>query len=150
MSSVSISIASTPEEIAGAAAIDTAVLGGNARAAYIRSVAERSGLRIAAVEGALQGFACLDDRYFFGKPFVSLLVVAPEARRRGIGASLLAACAQATPDVWTSTNRSNGPMRALLDAAGWRYCGEVSGLDEGDPERFYRAPGPGLDGCPAP
>lgn len=108
------------------------------RADYIKSVAEKGGLSVAIVDGAIKGFACLDHTYFFGKPFVSLLIVAPDARRLGIGTGLLAHHANQLAEVWTSTNQSNKPMRALLEKAGWTFCGAITGLDEGDPEHFYR------------
>jgi len=127
----------TPDEIARAVTIDEA-LGLNDRADYITSVAESGGLSVAALGGDVQAFCCLDHGYFFGKPFISLLIVSPDARRRGLGAGLLSHASSAYPEVWTSTNQSNAAMRKLLDKAGWRYCGELSGLDEGDPERFYR------------
>ena len=129
----------TPEEIARAAAIDAACLGSTERADYIASLAENGGLSVAALGGDIQAFSCLDRGYFFGKPFVSLLIVSPEARRFGLASGLLSHHLGAYPEVWTSTNRSNAPMRSLLDTAGWRYCGELSGLDEGDPERFYKS-----------
>lgn len=127
-----------PADVARAAAIDAAVSGSNARAAYIASMAEEGGLKLAALSGQIKAFCCLDHAYFFHKPFVSLLIVAPEARRRGLGAGLLSFCASDHDEIWTSTNRSNTAMRGLLDKAGWRYCGEVAGLDEGDPELFYK------------
>jgi hypothetical protein len=44
-----------------------------------------------------------------------------------------------TKQVFTSTNESNQPMRSLLQAERWSFSGELSGLDEGDPELvFYR------------
>ena len=128
----------TPEEIARAVTIDETLLGSNDRAEYITTVAEKGGLSVAALRGEIQAFCCLDGGYFFGKPFVSLLVVSPDARRLGLGAGLLSHSSGAYPEVWTSTNRSNSAMRKLLDKVGWRYCGELSGLEEGDPERFYR------------
>ena len=128
----------TPVEIARAVAIDEAHFGSKDRAAYIASVAEKGGLSVAALRGEVQAFCCLDHSYFFGKPFISLLIVSADARRLGLGAGLLSQCASAYPEVWTSTNRSNSAMRNLLDKAEWRYCGELSGLDEGDPERFYK------------
>ncbi|MEM1315718.1 MAG: GNAT family N-acetyltransferase [Pseudomonadota bacterium] len=127
-----------PQDVARAAAIDEAVLGSNAREGYIRSVAENHGLSVATLDGEIQAFCCLDARYFFEKPFVSLLIVAPEARRLGLGAALLAQACDGRAEVWTSTNRSNAPMRRLLDKAGWRFCGELTGFDAGDPERFYK------------
>lgn len=128
----------TPDDIAHAITIDEALTGSNNRADYIRSVAENGDLSVAALHGEVQAFCCLDHDYFFGKPFISLLIVSPDARRLGLGTGLLSHCASARPEVWTSTNRSNSAMRKLLYKAGWRYCGELSGLDEGDPELFYR------------
>jgi ribosomal protein S18 acetylase RimI-like enzyme len=101
-------------------------------------VAENGGLSVAVLRGDVQAFSCLDHGYFFGKPFISLLIVSPNARRLGLGAGLLSHASGAYPEVWTSTNRSNAAMQKLLDNAAWRYCGELSGLDDGDPERFYR------------
>ncbi|MEO1105792.1 MAG: hypothetical protein AAFW98_19025, partial [Pseudomonadota bacterium] len=130
--------ATTPDEIAHAVTIAEALLGSNDRADYIASVAENGGLSVAALHDEVQAFCCLDHGYFFEKPFISLLIVSLNARRLGLGAGLLAHHSSAYPEVWTSTNRSNAAMRKLLDKAGWRYLGELSGLDEGDPERFYR------------
>ena len=124
----------TEDDIARACEIDAA----HQRADYINAVAERGGLSVAILDDAIKGFACLDHTYFFGKPFVSLLIIAPDARRRGLGAGLLAHHTNQLAEVWTSTNQSNASMRALLDKAGWTFCGAVSGLDEGDPEHFYR------------
>ena len=76
---------------------------------------------------------------FFGRDFVELLVVEQAQRRRGIGRALMAsALANATsPVVFTSTNESNNPMRALLARDGWLLSGRLTGLDEGDPELVY-------------
>ena len=128
----------TMDDVARAVAIDQALPGSNDRTGYITSVAEKGGLNVTGLRGEIQAFCCLDHAYFFEKPFISLLIVSPDARRLGLGARLLSHSSSAYPQVWTSTNRSNTPMRKLLDKAGWRYCGEISGLDEGDPERFYR------------
>lgn len=126
------------EEIARAVTIDEAVIDSNDRADYITSVAAHGGLIVAALHGEVQGFCCVDHWCFFRKPFISLLIVSPDARRLGLGAGLLAHGSRAHPELWTSTNQSNTPMRKLLHKAGWRYCGALDGLDEGDPERFYR------------
>ena len=86
----------------------------------------------------VQAFCCLDHNYFFEKPFISLLIVSPYARRLGLGAGLLSHNSRTFAEVWTSTNRSNSVMQKLLKKAGWCYCGEISGLDEGDPELFFK------------
>lgn len=135
-----IRTATKTDDIARAVSIDEAEHGSNARSDYIASVAGRGGLSVASLNGGIRAFCCLDDRYFFGKPFVSLLMVSRESRRLGLGSSLLGHQAAMFPEIWTSTNQSKSAMRQLLDKLGWRYCGEVIGLDEGDPERFYRNP----------
>ncbi len=91
------------------------------------------------------GYAVLEYG-FFGQGFVTLLMAAPDARRRGVGARLLTAveAACATEKLFTSTNASNHPMQLLLRGAGWLPAGLLYGLDEGDPELFYRSSGPKL------
>ncbi|MFI7277731.1 GNAT family N-acetyltransferase [Streptomyces sp. NPDC049879] len=85
------------------------------------------------------GYAVLEYT-FFEQGFLTLLTVAPTARRRGIGRRLLAAVEAecATPKLFTSTNVSHHPMQRLLQGAGWEPAGLLHGLDEGDPELFFR------------
>jgi len=81
----------------------------------------------------------VQDCSFFERGFVHLLYVNQQHRRRGVGAALLAEAVAAcgTSRVFTSTNRSNERMQALLHKLGWQRAGEVEGLDEGDPEVFF-------------
>lgn len=81
---------------------------------------------------------------FFEQGFITMLMVAPTARRQGVGARLLKAAEVActSPKLFTSTNVSNHPMQLLLQRAGWSAVGLLQGLDEGDPELFYLCPGP--------
>lgn len=87
------------------------------------------------------GYAVLEYT-FFEQGFLTLLMIAPDARRRGVGARLLTAVETTctTSKLFTSTNVSNHPMRRLLTHAGWRPAGILHGLDEGDPELFFRYP----------
>jgi len=88
--------------------------------------------------GELAGFAIV-SRHFFNFPFVDLLHVAEAQRRQGVAWALMDHCEQ-THDadrIFTSTNESNGPMRALMAKASWRPCGQVDALDPGDPELFF-------------
>ena len=136
-----IILARAAVDIAAAVALDARHMGHGARAAYIRGVAADGGLYVAKGDSGVEGFCCLDHRYFFHKPFISLLNVAPAHRRRGIGRRLLRFVGEIDfDDLWTSTNESNAPMRTLLAAEKWRPCGAVHGLDADDPELFFRKP----------
>jgi|SRR5580692_9508816 len=98
-----------------------------------------AGLSWAAVaEGRALGFA-LVTRHFFAFPFVDLVVVAESARRHGVGLALMAQCERDhdADRIFTSTNKSNAPMRRLLDKAGWRPSGQIDNLDPGDPELVF-------------
>jgi ribosomal protein S18 acetylase RimI-like enzyme len=76
---------------------------------------------------------------FFGCGFVWLLVVSIDRRRAGVASRLMASVEQTNPTekLFTSTNRSNTPMRSLLSKRGYAEVGVIEGLDEGDPEVFY-------------
>jgi GNAT superfamily N-acetyltransferase len=92
-------------------------------------------------DGQMVGFA-LVTRGFYTLPFVDLLVVTEAARRRGAGSALMAHCEAAhdADRIFTSTNESNAPMRALLAKAGWLPAGVVHYLDPGDPELIFVKP----------
>jgi GNAT superfamily N-acetyltransferase len=98
-----------------------------------------AGLSWAAFDDrAAAGFAIV-TRHFYGFPFVDLLHVSEARRRAGAGSALMAHC-EAVHDadrIFTSTNESNAPMRALLGKAGWLPAGVVHYLDPGDPELIF-------------
>jgi ribosomal protein S18 acetylase RimI-like enzyme len=86
------------------------------------------------------GYIIVTPRRFFGRDFIDSLGVAVDHRRTGVASMLLEhVLSSAVRTVFTSTNESNSAMRALLDRQGWTFAGSVTGLDEGDPERFYWA-----------
>jgi GNAT superfamily N-acetyltransferase len=93
---------------------------------------------IAEADGQSAGYA-LVSRAFFRRPFVELLVVAPAWRRKGAARALLASCEGACHDdrLFTSTNASNAPMRALLEGEAWAPSGMIENLDPGDPELVF-------------
>jgi N-acetylglutamate synthase-like GNAT family acetyltransferase len=80
---------------------------------------------------------------FFHQPFIEMLVVGADERRSGVGLALVEHCIAETPPatkLWSSTNRSNVAMQALLGKAGFVQSGVVDHLDEGDPELIYLCP----------
>jgi GNAT superfamily N-acetyltransferase len=100
----------------------------------------------------LAGLMVITPAHFFGRDFIELLLVVPERRRSGVGRALLRAAlaAAGTPRLFTSTNKSNQPMRSLLAAEGWSHSGELAGLDDGDPELVFYQDRSGWPGSHAP
>jgi GNAT superfamily N-acetyltransferase len=84
------------------------------------------------------GYGVLNQT-FFEQNFVPLIVVAHGARRKGIGITILRELASRCrgTKLFTSTNSSNTPMRALLLKCGFVESGCIDNLDEGDPELIF-------------
>jgi GNAT superfamily N-acetyltransferase len=118
---------------------DRAKAGDRERRRYLRAAIAEGECVVEEVDERVSGFVIRKPRHFFGRDFVELLFVSSAARRTGVGRALLraAVAASTTSQVFTSTNRSNTPMRALLDSEEWARSGELVGLDEGDPEIVY-------------
>ena len=106
-------------------------------AALERSI-ELSECIVAESQGHIAGYGCMNHG-FFGRGYVSLVYVASERRRRGIGNRLFETFeAECTSErIFTSTNLSNLPMQCLLQARNYVLSGVVEHLDPGDPELFY-------------
>ena len=93
---------------------------------------------VAERDEAIVGYAALTHA-FFHRPFIEMLMVAPAARRGGVGGRLIAHLVEHVgTEIWTSTNRSNLPMRELLQRTGFTESGFIEGLDPGDPELVFR------------
>jgi len=76
---------------------------------------------------------------FFGRDFIELVHVAESMRRLGVGDALLETIERArhADRLFTSTNESNVPMRALLEKRGFEPSGEIQNLDANDPELIF-------------
>jgi ribosomal protein S18 acetylase RimI-like enzyme len=107
----------------------------------IRRWCERGVVLLAEDASGPLGY-CVLEYTFFEQGFLTMLMVAPDARCQSVGARLLRATEAdcTTPKLFTSTNVSNHPMQRLLQRAGWSPVGLLHGLDEGDPELFYLCP----------
>jgi GNAT superfamily N-acetyltransferase len=109
------------------------------RRAFIETALAEGHLHVAEQDGEILGYVILAYS-FFELGFVELLYVHPNHRRKGIGAALMqyAEGICTTKKIFTSTNLSNTTMQSLLMKLGYEESGIVHGLDEGDPELFYR------------
>jgi ribosomal protein S18 acetylase RimI-like enzyme len=110
-------------------------------AAYLRDWVARGECFVATVGGEVAGFAIL-HYHFFHSGMIDLVIVRKSQRRLGAGRELVRHLASrcTSPKVWISTNLSNTPMQALIAAEGFRMCGFIEGLDEGDPELVFSKP----------
>lgn len=108
------------------------------RAALIPELLKFGMSWIAEADGAAAGYAIVSRR-LFSRRFVELLAVAPAFRRHGLGAALMDRCRAAGDGeiLFTTTNQSNGPMRALLAKSGYEASGVIYNLDPGDPELVF-------------
>ncbi len=117
-----------PEEVAEVATFTNLVQAG--QPGLIRLVAILNGGVVGYVEMATT---------FFHQPFIGLLRVRPEHCRQGIATALMKAMEAKCQGekLFTSTNDSNSAMQAFLAKLGYRRCGSVEELDEGDPELIF-------------
>jgi len=123
-----------PADLAGLAEVDPILAADPQRLAEVAHAIVNHHAFVAEDLTRLLGYAILDHR-FFSNGFVELLVVHPGHRRAGVGSALMrhARTVCRTPKLFTSTNASNEPMQTLLDRLGFRRCGTIDALDEGDP-----------------
>jgi len=93
---------------------------------------------VAEKVGQVVGYGVL-SKNFFGRNFIDLVFVAEEARRSGAGGAILMAIERAVnaDRLFTSTNESNAPMRALLENRGYKASGRIEHLDDGDTELVF-------------
>lgn len=112
------------------------------RATAIRWVGS-GGTRVAVRRRNIGGFSVTAPT-FFANDFIEMLQVRKDARRRAVASTLLNAASnqRSTEKLFTSTNLFSVPMQAVLSQLGWESVGIVYGLDDADPELFFKAPPP--------
>jgi len=131
----------TPEDLNAVLELDRATPVGRERSEYLTARVHAGEVVIFERNGRALGYVVHRAKTFFGRDFVDLLTVDVTSRRRGVASALLesAVHSSSTDRIFTSTNRSNAAMVELLEKAGWRFSGELEGIDDGDPELvFYR------------
>ena len=119
--------------------LDRAAPVGRERSTLLTARVESGEVIIFERDGRVLGYAVIRARSFFGRDFIELLCVSLSSRRSGVGSALLrrAVGMSSTERIFTSTNKSNAPMTGLLEKIGWRFSGELEGIDDGDPEMVY-------------
>ena len=129
----------TAADLDGIIGLDSNLPHGSPRAEALRGWVAAGSAYVALEDDGPRGYAVM-TRHFFDRAFVELLMVGAAFRRRGIAAAMMRHLETVSPTaiLWTSTNESNAPMRALLAAGEYIPSGAVEGLDEGDPELFFR------------
>lgn len=108
------------------------------RDAFIdRSIASGDCL-VVAVDGSAVAYAVMTYTPD-GRGFVDMLYVQSEFRRRGFGSALMSHIESLcqSPQLFTSTNRSNKAMQALLAKLGYTPSGVLENPKEGDPELVF-------------
>ena len=120
------------------AACDPLASAGGSRRAWLEESLELAICLVTEGAEGMAGFLVLERR-FFGHAFVSLLVVHPEARRRGHAIALLAAAEGLcrTDKLFTSTNVSNLAAQELFLRTGFQPSGTITNLDEGDDDLVF-------------
>ncbi len=129
----------TPKDIESICRIDALVTGNRLRSDFIAEAVSRGDCLIARIDGATAAFVVLDRRFIVENFFISLLIVHPDFRRKGIAKKLIGRAEKECPlaKIFTSTNQSNSIMKSLLQSLGYDKSGEIENLDEGDPEIIF-------------
>jgi ribosomal protein S18 acetylase RimI-like enzyme len=128
----------TEDDYGDILAIDSSAMGNDERRVYLAQAVMARQTYIARESGEARGY-CVVTNAFFGNPFIELLIVHPQQRRRGVGQSLMRHIEKTypAPKLFTSTNESNLPMQKLCEKLGFARSGYIENLDEGDPEIIY-------------
>ena len=117
-------------------AIEQAAVGDPGRRDFLEDAIEAGRCYVARLEDDCAGLAVLDES-FYGNAFISLLIVRPEFRRKGVATALIRHLESICPTkkLFTSTNQSNVVMQKLCERLGFARSGRIENLDEGDPRR---------------
>ncbi|KEK10967.1 GNAT family N-acetyltransferase [Lysinibacillus fusiformis] len=119
-------------------AIDREVIGNASRSDEIQQAIEEKRCLLHHFADGITGFL-ISTEDFFGYDFISLVIVKPSARRKGIASALINAYVKTskTVKVFSSTNQSNTSMQHVFQTLGFVKSGVINNLDDGDPEIIY-------------
>ena len=128
----------TEQEVESIWALDGMVLGNRSREDFIANAVRAGQCSLARTGDMLAGFSVLEQS-FYGQGFMSLLIVHPDHRRRGVATALIQRVESICPTrkLFTSTNESNLTAQRTFEALGFVRSGYIENLDEDDPEIVY-------------
>jgi GNAT superfamily N-acetyltransferase len=108
------------------------------RRMFIAQAIRERRCRLVAVRRVPRGYAIISHA-FFGRSILDLVFIEHGWRSRGLGRSLIRAMEplSRSASLFTSTNRSNEPMRHLLENLGYAPSGVIYNLDADDPECVF-------------
>ncbi|TKD71475.1 GNAT family N-acetyltransferase [Pseudalkalibacillus hwajinpoensis] len=118
--------------------IDAEVIGNERRKKEIEKAIQEQRCLTCDLDGTTVGFLIFHTS-FFDHAFISLLMVSPSARRKGVARSLINRFEVVSPTnkIFSSTNNSNKVMHQLFHSLGYVISGSIDHLDEDDPEIIY-------------
>ncbi|MBM7703497.1 GNAT family N-acetyltransferase [Metabacillus iocasae] len=118
--------------------VDKQVIGHEGRRKEIEESIKHEQCLIAIKDHQVAGFL-LFHTSFFECNFISLIIVAPNERRKGYATALIQQFEKMAPTkkVFSSTNESNKTMHQVFRENGYERSGIIENLDEGDPEIVY-------------
>ncbi|AMO33725.1 GNAT family N-acetyltransferase [Lysinibacillus sphaericus] len=126
------------EHLEALCAIDHEVIGNSSRSDEIQQAIEEKRCLLHHFADDITGFLIFTQD-FFGYDFISLVMVKPSERRKGIASALINAYVKTstTLKVFSSTNQSNKTMQNVFQTLGFVKSGVIENLDDGDPEIIY-------------
>ena len=135
---MSIIEVATLEQMDELCIIDQEVIGNYSRKDTIINAIQDKRCLIQRTDSTIAGFLIFTTD-FFECSFISLIIVKPSVRRKGVASALLGYFVDHAPTskIFSSTNRSNKPMQKVFDLTGFKKSGYIENLDDGDPEIIY-------------
>ena len=128
----------TEKDLESIWALDRMVRGNSCRKDSLANAVSAGRCLIAQTGDTIVGFGVLEQS-FYGHDLISLLIVHPNHRRRGVATALIRHIESICPTekLFTSTNESNSIAQCVFEALGFVRSGYIENLDEGDPEIIY-------------
>lgn len=105
---------------------------------FVQAALDRRQLLVASNDGAVIGFLAYRTDWF-NCTFVSLVVVRPDCRRRGIARALYGAveAQSASPRLFSSTDETNAASIRMHSALGFTPSGHIDNLPQGYRELLF-------------